>query len=60
MKVISHVPALVRDEAAQDLIEYALLAALLALATVTTTQALGSTLLDTFWSRIAGMLADLV
>jgi Flp pilus assembly pilin Flp len=60
MKVIDHVPTLVRDEAAQDLIEYALLAALLALATVTTTQALGSTLLDTFWSRIAGMLADLV
>ena len=60
MQLNDRVTALVRDNDAQDLIEYALLAALLALATVTTTQALGSTLLDTFWSRIAGMLADLV
>ena len=51
---------LVRDDAAQDLIEYALLAGLLALVTVTATQAVGDTLLDTFWARIAGMLADLV
>jgi Flp pilus assembly pilin Flp len=54
------VRTLVRDDAAQDLIEYALLAGLIALATVTATQALGDTLLDTFWSRIAGMLTDLV
>lgn len=54
------VRTLVRDDAAQDLIEYALLAGLIALATVTATRALGDTLLDTFWSRIAGMLENLV
>jgi Flp pilus assembly pilin Flp len=52
--------ALVRDAAGQDLIEYAMLAALLALATVVTTGILGQTLNDTFWTRIAGMLANLV
>ena len=51
---------LVREDVAQDLIEYALLAGLLALVTVGSTQALGDTLLDTFWSRIAGMLDGLV
>jgi Flp pilus assembly pilin Flp len=52
--------ALTRDAAGQDLIEYAMLAALLALATVTATGLLGQTLNDSFWTDIAGMLADLV
>ena len=60
MQLTNRLRALVRDEAAQDLIEYALLAGLIALATVGATQALGETILDTFWTRIAEMLADLV
>lgn len=46
----------VGDDSAQDLIEYALLAGLLALATVVATRALGESIINTFFSRIAGML----
>ena len=60
MQPTDRLRALVRDAAGQDLIEYAMLAALLALATVVTTGILGQTLNDTFWTRIAGMLANLV
>ena len=50
---------LYRDDSAQDLIEYALLAALIALATLASTRAVGETLMDTFWVRIAGMLSSI-
>jgi Flp pilus assembly pilin Flp len=56
MDLINRLHSLVRDASGQDLIEYALLAALLALATVAATQAAGQTILNTFWVRIAGML----
>jgi Flp pilus assembly pilin Flp len=60
MLPISRLRELTQDAAGQDLIEYAMLAALLALATVTTTGLLGQALNDSFWTDIAGMLADLV
>ena len=41
MNLISRMRALVRDESAQDLIEYALLAALIALAAVVAIRAAG-------------------
>jgi len=47
---------LVLGDAAQDLIEYAMLAAILALGTVAATEMLGGSIVDTFWQRIAGML----
>ena len=50
---------LVRDDSGQDLIEYAMLAALLALGTLAATQAAGDTIVNTFWQRIAGMLDEL-
>ena len=60
MQLTNRVRTLVQDEAAQDLIEYALLAGLIALATVGATQTLGATILETFYSRISGMLQSLV
>jgi Flp pilus assembly pilin Flp len=56
MQQVTRLRALLRDDAGQDLIEYALLAGLLALATVTATQAAGETIATAFWERIAGML----
>ena len=60
MQLTNRARALVRDDAAQDLIEYALLAGLIALATVGATQALGDTILDTFYTRIVNMLQSVV
>jgi Flp pilus assembly pilin Flp len=53
-------PALLRDTSAQDLIEYAVLAGMLALATVVATQTLGETIVATFFERIAGALASAI
>lgn len=50
---------LIQSKSGQDLIEYALLAGLLALGTVVATTQLSGALINTFWSRIAGMLAAL-
>lgn len=55
----SRLRALIRGQSAQDLIEYALLAGLLALGTVVATTQLSGALINTFWTRIAGMLAML-
>ena len=55
----SRLRALVRSKSGQDLIEYALLAGLLALGTVVATTQLSGALINTFWTRIAGMLAML-
>jgi pilus assembly protein Flp/PilA len=54
---ISRLRARLRGESGQDLIEYALLAGILALGTVVATTQLGGTIINTFWQRIAGMLA---
>ncbi len=52
--------ALVHDESGQDLIEYVMLVALLALGTLVATQTMAGAVIDTFWQRIAGMLAGLL
>jgi Flp pilus assembly pilin Flp len=59
MTWISRLRALIRGQLGQDLIEYALLAGLLALGTVVATTQLSGALINTFWTRIAGMLAML-
>jgi pilus assembly protein Flp/PilA len=59
MTWISRLRALIRSRSGQDLIEYALLAGLLALGTVVATTQLSGALINTFWTRIAGMLAML-
>lgn len=59
MQPIDRLRALTRDAAGQDLVEYAMLVALLAFATVITTGVLGETLNNSFWSDIAGMLERL-
>jgi Flp pilus assembly pilin Flp len=55
----SRLRALIHSTSGQDLIEYALLAGLIALGTVVTTTQLSGTLINTFWGRIAGMLQGL-
>jgi pilus assembly protein Flp/PilA len=56
MTWISRLRALIQGKSGQDLIEYALLAGLIALGTVVATTQLSGALINTFWSRIAGML----
>ena len=60
MKGINRIVALVEDDSAQDLIEYAMLAGLLALATVGATQALGGAIINVFFVRISDMLDGLL
>jgi Flp pilus assembly pilin Flp len=55
MYLINRLNALVRDDSGQDLIEYALLAALIALASVFAIQAAGVQV-NAVWNRIVGML----
>lgn len=55
MDLINRLRALVRDDSGQDLIEYALLAALIALASVFAIQAAGLQV-NAVWNRIVGML----
>jgi Flp pilus assembly pilin Flp len=55
MYLINRLRALVRDDSGQDLIEYALLAALIALASVVAIQAAGSQV-NAVWQAIVGML----
>jgi Flp pilus assembly pilin Flp len=60
MKGINRIVALLESDSGQDLIEYALLAALIALATMGATQALGGAIINTFWVRIGEMLGGLI
>jgi Flp pilus assembly pilin Flp len=60
MKGINRIVALLQSDSGQDLIEYALLAALIALATMGATQALSGALINTFWVRIGDMLSGLI
>jgi Flp pilus assembly pilin Flp len=60
MKRVNRIMALLEKDTAQDLIEYALLAALLALCTMGGTQLLGGTIINTFWVRIGDMLGNLL
>ena len=47
------VPCLSRDDDGQDLLEYAVLCALIALVAIGAVQAVGNTINDVFWSAIA-------
>jgi Flp pilus assembly pilin Flp len=60
MKGMNRIVGLIRNESAQDLIEYAMLAALLALGTFVATGSLGGTIINTFWVRIGEMLENLI
>jgi Flp pilus assembly pilin Flp len=55
MYLINRLRELVRDDSGQDLIEYALLAALIALASVVAIQQAGSQV-NAVWQSIVGML----
>lgn len=55
MDLINRLRALVRDDSGQDLIEYALLAGLIALVSVFAIQAAGLRILDV-WNGIVNML----
>jgi pilus assembly protein Flp/PilA len=57
MYLINRLRALVRDDSGQDLIEYALLAALIALASVAAVTAAGDSV-EAVWDAIVGMLGD--
>jgi pilus assembly protein Flp/PilA len=60
MNGMDRIAALLKDESAQDLIEYAMLAALIALGTVVATTNLGGAIINTFWVRISDMLDNLI
>ena len=57
MYLINRLRALVRDDSGQDLIEYALLAALIALASVIAVTQAGSAVRGV-WEAIVGMLGN--
>jgi Flp pilus assembly pilin Flp len=57
MYLINRLRALVRDDSGQDLIEYALLAALIALASVIAVTAAGDSVRGV-WEAIVGMLGN--
>jgi Flp pilus assembly pilin Flp len=59
MYLINRLRALVRDDRGQDLIEYALLAALIALASVVAITAAGEQV-NLVWEAIVGMLTAAV
>jgi Flp pilus assembly pilin Flp len=58
MRLSSRLRALVRDDEGQDLLEYALLAALIAAVVLTSVGAVGSTI-GTFWGHITTNLPSL-
>ena len=60
MNGINWIAALLKDDSAQDLIEYAMLAACIALGTVVATTNLGGAIINTFWVRISDMLDSLI
>ncbi|HTM02148.1 MAG TPA: Flp family type IVb pilin [Vicinamibacterales bacterium] len=56
MRIIHLLTALLRDDAGQDLIEYALLVALIAIVAVAGVTTVGTTVRDVFWVKIANAL----
>ena len=52
-KLITMVRCLANDERGQDLIEYGMLAALIAIAAMVSVTALGDTIYNIFWKQIA-------
>jgi pilus assembly protein Flp/PilA len=57
--VARFVKRLTRDESGQDLLEYGLLAALLALVAVAAVTSVGSTIQGVFWTYISGVMNGL-
>ena len=51
--VLSVIHALHRDDTGQDLLEYGVLAALIAIVALGAVQSVGNTVLNVFWSAIA-------
>jgi Flp pilus assembly pilin Flp len=60
MNVLPGLCVVVRGDSGQDLIEYALLAAILALGTIVATQGLAGSIINTFFVRIVDMLTGIV
>ena len=56
MRIIHLLTALLRDDAGQDLIEYALLVALIAVVAVASVTSVGTTVRDVFWVKISNAL----
>jgi Flp pilus assembly pilin Flp len=54
--VLKAVRRLVNKDDAQDLVEYGLLAALIALVAVTGVTSVGKNIYDVFWSKIANVI----
>jgi len=52
-RVLATVGRLVRRESGQDLIEYGLLAALIAMVVLASVAPVGTTIMNTFWQPIA-------
>ena len=57
--VARFVKRLTRDESGQDLLEYGLLAALIALVAVAAVTTVGSTIQGVFWTYISGVMNGL-
>jgi pilus assembly protein Flp/PilA len=57
--VARFVKRLTRDESGQDLLEYGLLAALIALVAVAAITSVGSTIQGVFWTYISGVVNGL-
>jgi Flp pilus assembly pilin Flp len=51
-KLMTAIGRLASHESGQDLIEYALLTALIAFVAITSVRVLGTTIYDVFWSQI--------
>jgi hypothetical protein len=60
MNVLPSLCVVVRGDAGQDVIEYALLAAILALGTMVATQNLAGQIINTFFVRIVNMLMAII
>ena len=56
MRIIHLLTALLRDDTGQDLIEYALLVALIAVVVVASVTSVGTTVRDVFWVKISNAL----
>lgn len=59
MNFIARLRALLRGDSGQDLLEYALLVALIALVAVGAVTTVGTTIQGVFWSYISGVMSGL-
>lgn len=59
-RALAAITGLVRDESGQDLIEYALLATVIAVAAIVAITTVGSTINSVFWTTIAANVAAAV